>query len=252
MVTTILEQIIQPTQEIDGVRYFDGEGAFLLSAALSDFGRDYEVYAPVPGSDFSTLQKPSKVMAEIYAGRWAPVELEARLLRLKEEFPMLPFAAASESTRSFEYTDPRVDGGIRYYDPLSEYTDLPEEAVARLGAAHYSIIRKLLKKMMTTPGFVGTVGQRLNGLDLNYFDSQYFSPTGNYPGDSGSYIYHFFDGEGHAVAWKTGKSVEFIRDGLYTIIGGTVKAHDSYPGQPPKTMLTRAKFFDHETNGKVG
>lgn len=252
MVTTILEQIIQPTQEIDGVRYFDGEKALLLAAALSDFGRDYEVYAPMGGSSFSSRQKPSKAVAEIYAGRWVPTELEDRLKRLKEEFSMLPLAAASENSRSFEYAEPRIGGELRYYDPLSEYTDLPEDAVVRLGAAHYSIIRKLLKRMMTTTGFLGTVGGKLNGLDLKYFDSQYINPTGSYPGDTGSYIYHFFDEEGHAVAWKTGKSVNFTRDGVYTVIGGTVKAHDSYPGQPPKTMLTRAKFFDHGTNDKVG
>lgn len=252
MATSILEQIIKPTQEINGIRYFNGEGALFLAAALSDFGRDYEIYAPVTGSDFSTRQKPSKATAEIYAGRWTPVELEDRLKRLKQDFPRLALMAAGENSHSFEYTDPRVEGEISYYDPLSGYTDLPEDAVVRIGAAHYSILRKLLKRMMTAPGFLGRVGERLNGLDLTYFDYQYISPRGNYPGDVGSYIYHFFDEDKHAVAWKTGKSVDFKRDGLYTVIGGSVKAHDSYPGQPPKTMLTRAKFFDHETSGKIG
>jgi len=249
MATTILKRILTSTEEIDGVRYFNGEDAILLAAAVSDFGRDYMISVPTASGDSFQDVKLGTAIAALYSGELKPgPELEDRLQILERDFPNLAARAVEKfnGTGGFEYFEPRDGEEKSSFSPFGARADLPEKYIGRLGAAHHSTLRKMLKEGLATPGFVGEVGGRLNGLELRFFDSQWFSPRGRNAYDSGFYFYYFMDTEGHLLAWKTGISVDFKRGGTYTLVGGSVKAHDSYPGQQPKTLLTRAKFFDNE------
>lgn len=249
MATTILQGILKPTQELDGVRYFDGEGTILLAAAVSDFGRDYMIDTPA-NSNYDREVKLGIAIEEIYAGRWIPgPEIEARLQKLTVNFPQFALQVI-EGFGGFYYRDPRHGEEDVVLDPLSDRTDLPEKFIGRLGGAHYSTIRKIYRKLVVNPSFLGEVKGRLNGLELSYFETQYIQPQGGSYYDQGFYLHYFFGPESELVAWKTGIPSNFIREGHYTIVGGSVKAHDSYPGQPPKTLISRAKFFDHQTGDK--
>jgi len=243
MVTT-LKQILASTQQLDGVSYFDGEGAIFLAAAVSDYGRDYMVPGvPDPNGLRSEINIGVAIDA-IYSGR---LKLDAaakrRLTELTKSHPDLPLRTIEEFGH-FSYRDPREEFE-RAFDPLGEYTDLPQRNLSQLVRAHFKTMSKLLKRMLTVPGFLGDSGDRLNGLELRYFDRRYIAPRGTYYNETGSFIYYFFDEENHLVSWKTGLEKTFVREARYTLAGGTVKGQDSYPGQVSSTMLTRAKFFDH-------
>lgn len=245
MTTSILEGILKPSQELDGIRYYNGEDVILLAAAVSDFGRDYYVQDP-SGSSREPISIGDAILT-IYSGDVVPdPELEVRLKRILEDFPELPLMAI-EAFGKFSYEDPREPGAEIIFDPLGKHLDIPQRFLGRLAGAHHSAMKRILKELMATDGFVGEIKGRINGLDLRYFESQLITPRGNGPYDSSFYLHYFYDEEGHLLAWKTGMVPHFLRDGLYTVIGGSVKAHDRYPGQPPKTVISRAKFFDHST-----
>lgn len=245
---TILEQILTSTEEIDGVRYFNGENVLFLAAAVSDFGRDYMIPGPEDKYGEHPALKLGDALSAIYAGELKPAEeIEARLKTLKRDFADLPALVAGEFDR-FEYLDPRKGEVELVFDPLGEHRDIPERYIGRLAGSHYSTLKRIYKKLAVTPGFVGEPKGRLNGWDVRFFDSQWIGSRGTGPYDGGFFLYYFLDLDGHLIAWKTGIEKPFVRDALYTLAGGSVKAHDSYPGQQPKTLLTRAKFFDHSAD----
>jgi len=252
--TLTLADILRPSQELNGVRYFNGEAAILLGAAVSDLGRDYDIPVPVTGTDWSNDEKINKVIEAIYAGvkKLDEETLESRLLLIQDRIPELG-REVLEAEGHFYYNDSRDEPATeRVFDPRGEYSDLPEKFVGRLVSKHFTTMSKLIRGSLVTPRYVGEVGERVNGLELTYFNRRYFSPRGYYPHETGVFIYDFLDEEGHLVVWKTGKDVEFERGGSYTVIGGTVKAHDRYRDEPPKTVLTRAKFHNNRTNDRVG
>lgn len=243
--TTILEQVIQPTTVVGDIRYYSGESLILLAAAFSDFGRDYDVDVTKKDGELRCL-KISAAIEKLCAGELVVTpEVEKRVEKLLETTPELPMKTVQDFGE-FTYYDPRVKS-MNVFDPLSELIDLPDGIVSKFVAAHYSTMSKTYKKLIVKSEFIGEVNGRLNGLDVHYFDSQYISFRGQGAYSDGFYIHNFLDEENHLVAWKTGKAGIFQRDELYTIVGGSIKAHDSYPGQPKKTLLTRAKFFEHQT-----
>lgn len=245
---TTLEDILKPTQELDGVRYFDAESVLMLGAAVSDIGRDYEVFSPVDEYGISSTVKLGAAVERIFSGDWpAAEELQERIDRIEAELPGLIGATLGAFGR-FSYRDPRVEASEHVFDPNGELTDIPEFIVGRFAGAHFSTLQKISMKLLVTEGFVGEIGAKLNGLELRYWNRRRVEGRGRGPYDLGFYLYFFLDTQGHLLAWKTGIDTRFERDGRYSLIGGRVKAHDSYPGQPSKTLLTRAKFFDHQTS----
>lgn len=245
---TTLASILKPTQELDGIRYFDAESVLLLGAAVSDLGRDYDVLSPADSDGISSTVKLGTAVDAIYAGRWsAGDELQERIDRIENELPLLIPATIGAFGR-FSYRDPRIGESEQLFDPQGELTDIPEFIVGRFAGAHFSTLQKTALKFLATDDFLGEVGEKLNGLELRYWNRRRVEGRGRGPYDLGFYLYFFLDTEGHLFAWKTGIDTRFERDGRYSLIGGRVKAHDSYPGQPPKTLLTRAKFFDHQTS----
>lgn len=242
---TILEEILTPSSEVDGVRYFNGEDVIMLAAALSDFGRDYMIQGAPDSQGEPTEHSIGRAVTAVYAGELQPEpSTELRLKELMANHPELPLKVI-EAFGNFSYWESRGKGGTRYFDPLGEYLDLPESAIGALVSAHFSTLRRTIRGILATEGFVGEPKGRLNGLELRFFDSKLIQSQGYYGQPSGFFIYYFFDLEGHLVGWKTGIETSFVRDAIYTLIGGSVKAHDSYPGRQPSTMLTRAKFFDN-------
>ncbi len=242
-----LASTLKPTQELDGIRYFDAESVLLLGAAVSDLGRDYNVLSPADSYGISSSVKLGDAVEAIYAGRWpGGDELQERIDRIEQELPGLILATIGAFGR-FSYRDPRTGDSEHVFDPNGELTDIPEFIVGRFAGAHFSTLQKIALKLLTTDGFLGEVGEKLNGLELRYWNRRRVEGRGRGPYDLGFYLYFFLDTEAHLFAWKTGIDTKFQRDGRYSLIGGRVKAHDSYPGQPSKTLLTRAKFFDHQT-----
>lgn len=252
MVTT-LQDIFTPTQTLNGVDYFLGEPLIYLGAAISDYGRDYEVEVQLKNVEYPTKLKLSQAIEAIQSGIWTPgPELMERYAAIEGAYPGLPLQTI-EKFGFFTYDDPRYDADTRHrsFDPLGPEKDLPGEFLGRLAAAHFGTMRKLIQHGLAEGGFIGEVGGKLNGLDLRYFDRQFVASRDRlYNRDTSFYLYFFYTEEKNLLAWKTGIDSKFERDALYTLIGGSVKAHDSYSDFPPKTMLTRAKFFDHSTGDK--
>lgn len=245
MATNLLS-MLKPTQELDGVRYFDAESVILLGAALSDLGRDYDVAGPRDEHGFSHSVKIGSAVESTLNGQWpTDSDLQERIDRIEKDLPGLAPATISGFGR-FSYRDPRI-GEEEVFDPQGAFTDIPEHIAGRFAGAHFSTLQKIVMKLLITEGFVGEIGEKLNGHDLRYWNRRRVEGRGLNQFDMGFYLYFFFDTEGHLFAWKTGIDTRFQRDGLYALTGGRVKAHDSYPGQPSKTLLTRAKFFDYQT-----
>ncbi len=252
MVTT-LQDVFTPSQTVDGVDYFLGEPLIYFGAALSDYGRDYEIEVQLKGVEYPTKLKLGQAIEAIQSGSWVPgPEVMERYAAIEAEYPGLPLRTI-EDFGFFTYLDPRSTepDGQRAFDPLGEYDDLPGEFIGRLPAAHFGTMRKLIQHGLAEGGYIGEVGEKLNGLELRYFDRQ-FVPSRDqvYGRDTSFYLYFFYTEEKNLLAWKTGIDSKFQRDGIYTLVGGKVSRHDSYKDFPPKTMLTRAKFFDHSTGEK--
>lgn len=251
MSTLTLEKIIEPAAVIDGIRYFDSQGAILLGLAISDFGRDYEVNIPVPGDSFGRMEKINKVIESIYAGKLTPdAESLERLETIQQLADGVSLQILENDGGAFSYLDARHPEAETIFDPRRELT-VPESVVGRLVSKHFSGARKILQRRLFSDEFLGEVGGKLNGTDLRFFSQSYKSPRGYYPNETGTYFYNFLDNEKRLVTWRTGKALEFQRNRIYTVIAGAVKAHDRYPGYPNRTVLVRAKFYDTETNDKV-
>jgi len=252
MSTLTLEKIIEPTEVIDGIRYFDSQGAILLGLALSDYGRDYEISIPVPGDSFGRREKINKVIEAVYAGSLTPEdEALERLETIQELADGVSLQVLENGRGEFSYLDARHPESETIFDPRRELT-IPEGVVGRIVSKHFSEARRTVQRRIFSDKFLGEVGGRLNGTDLRFFSQSYQSPRGYYPNETGTYFYNFLDSENRLVTWRTGKQLEFQRRRVYTVIGGAVKAHDSYPGYPKRTVLVRAKFYDTETNDKIG
>jgi len=252
MSTLTLGKIIEPTAVIDGIRYFDSQGAILLGIAVSDYGRDYEINIPLPGDSFGRMEKINKVIEAIYAGNLTPDdEALERLKTVQELADGVSLQILESGVGTFSYLDARDPESETIFDPRRELT-IPEAVVGRIVSKHFSESRRTVQRRIFSDKFLGEVGGKLNGTDLKFHSQSYQSPRGYYAHETGTYFYNFLDGERRLVTWRTGKQVDFQRNRIYTVIGGAVKAHDSYPGYPNRTVLVRAKFYDTETNDKVG
>lgn len=244
--TTFLTDHLTPSFTLDGVRYFNAEKVIVLAAALSDFGRDYHVQHPV---EVGYQRKISTVVELAYDGKWAFSEVEDRISEILSSMPQFAYTVLTLFSR-FRYTDLRDTNKERLFDINNpEFRDIPENIIGRFAAAHFSTIQRVYVNLKSKDEFVGEVKGKLNGLDLTFFNHRYFEPNGAYYNDPGTHLYYFFDTANHLVIWKTSVSVKFERGGQYTLIGGTVKTHDYYK-EAKKTVITRARFFDHQTGEK--
>ena len=241
--STLLENILQATQSLNGDSYFDGEDVILLAMAVSDLGRDYTVEL----AQTEESMRVGEAVRRAFSGEWVPgAEIEERLRVLKDDYSQLPLKAI-EDLGGFYYIDPRTSSGEEMvFDPLGQYSDLPLRFIDRFVSAHFSKAKGIYLKLRTENSFLGEINGKLNGTELYYFDSRWISGGNRGPHDQGFFLHSFFDAENHLVVWKTGKESSFLRDQCYTVVGGSVKNHDRYRDFPPKTVLTRAKFFDHK------
>lgn len=247
--TIELKTALQPTQEIDGVRYYDIRALVFLGAAVSDRGRDFYVSRVGVQGNLESI-KASQGARELIEGdpRLLSTSLEERFKEIQEEYPDLPEIIVARM--NFSYREPRAGKQELELKLGGDYSDVPQDAIGGVVGFGFTPISKFFLEQFATDGFLGEVGGKLTGLELTYFSSRYVTPSAVTPYGGDFYLHSFSDGNGHLVSWKTGIQSRFQRGGRYTIIGGTVKKHDGYNPKAPVTIISRAKFFDHQTGDK--
>lgn len=248
---TFLQDCLTPTYEVSGIRYFDAEKIIVLATAISDFGRDYYIDNPNGTPETGKTRKLATAIEKLCSHDWELPNADNKILTILSEMPQLAYTVL-KSFDHFTYYDQR-DGNSADYRTFdiddSAHRDIPEDVIGRFAAAHFSSIKREYLKLRTNSEFIGEIKGKLNGLELAFFDSQAISPRNTYY-DSTFYLHQFFDADNHLVVWKSGINAKFEREGKYTLIGGSVKAHDSYQKDAKKTIITRARFFDHQTGEK--
>lgn len=246
-----LQDCLTPSLVLDGVRYFEAEKVIVLAAAISDFGRDYYINNPNGTLETGKERKIATAMENLYSKVWELPEANAKIFAIISETPQLAYTILKSFGR-FTYFDQRDENSNDYrtFDiDNNDHRLIPEDIIGRFAAAHYSSIKREYLNLRTNSEFIGEIKGKLNGLDLTFFNSQAITPRNSYY-DSVFYLHQFFDADNHLVVWKSGIDAKFEREGKYTLIGGSVKAHDSYQENAKKTIITRARFFDHQTGEK--
>lgn len=242
--TLIFDDFIKPiAKTAQGVPLHSGEQALTLALGMSDFGRDYNL-------DYDNSRYNVGIddaVMDVLEGR---LQLDESVIEriegiYQDHEDVISKILVNVSERNFTYITEERTEAVLDKDSL-----IPVHVAKNLVAFSFGVMKNFYLKAISTDGFLGDIGGKLNGLPLTYFDTKHVSYESPNPYSSGFNLHRFFAPGGEIVSWKTGKYSGFVRGGKYILVGGSVKSHNRYKDYPVETVLTRAKFFDNQTNDK--
>lgn len=242
--TQIFDDLITPVAKAaQGYSLYTAAQVLTLAMGMSDFGRDYNL-------DYNDTRYNvgiDQAVMEVLEGHLQLDEsVIERIETIHENFQeVISKVIVNVYERGFTYiTEDREESR------LDKDSLIPIDVARSLASFSFSVMKNFYLKAITTDGFLGEIGGKLNGLPLTYFHSKYINFDNPSPYASGFYLHQFLAPGGEIVSWKTGKYSGFVRGGTYILVGGSVKTHNRYKDYPVETVLTRAKFFDNQTNDK--